>query len=316
MLKIHGLKKKFGNFEALRGLDMEVEEGALYGFVGPNGAGKTTAIKIMAGLLKPDEGSVEICGKDVLRFREEAKDQFGYVPDEFGMYDNLKVREYMEFFASCYGLSGLMGRKRCEELLDQVKLSDRADFFVDSLSRGMKQRLCLARALIHDPGLLILDEPTSGMDPRTRMEFKEMLKELCAEGKTILVSSHILSELSQMCTDIGIIDAGKIVLSGNMAEILQKVNDSNPLLIRICGESRTAIGILKKDPRVQTIAIRDEDIIVNFHGNRQAEAELLYSLIEAGIPVSGFIREQGDLESIFMQITSHDKGKVVLSSEE
>lgn len=222
----------------------------------------------------------------------------------------------MEFFASCYGLSGLMGRKRCEELLDQVKLSDRADFFVDSLSRGMKQRLCLARALIHDPGLLILDEPTSGMDPRTRMEFKEMLKELCAEGKTILVSSHILSELSQMCTDIGIIDAGKIVLSGNMAEILQKVNDSNPLLIRICGESRTAIGILKKDPRVQTIAIRDEDIIVNFHGNRQAEAELLYSLMEAGIPVSGFIREQGDLESIFMQITSHDKGKVVLSSEE
>ena len=316
MLKIHGLKKKFGNFEALRGLDMEVEEGALYGFVGPNGAGKTTAIKIMAGLLKPDEGSVEICGKDTLRFREEAKDQFGYVPDEFGMYDNLKVREYMEFFASCYGLSGLMGRKRCEELLDQVKLSDRADFFVDSLSRGMKQRLCLARALIHDPGLLILDEPTSGMDPRTRMEFKEMLKELCAEGKTILVSSHILSELSQMCTDIGIIDAGKIVLSGNMAEILQKVNDSNPLLIRICGESRTAIGILKKDPRVQTIAIRDEDIIVNFHGNRQAEAELLYSLMEAGIPVSGFIREQGDLESIFMQITSHDKGKVVLSSEE
>ena len=259
---------------------------------------------------------VEICGKDALRFREEAKDQFGYVPDEFGMYDNLKVREYMEFFASCYGLSGLMGRKRCEELLDQVKLSDRADFFVDSLSRGMKQRLCLARALIHDPGLLILDEPTSGMDPRTRMEFKEMLKELCAEGKTILVSSHILSELSQMCTDIGIIDAGKIVLSGNMAEILQKVNDSNPLLIRICGESRTAIGILKKDPRVQTIAIRDEDIIVNFHGNRQAEAELLYSLMEAGIPVSGFIREQGDLESIFMQITSHDKGKVVLSSEE
>ena len=316
MLKIHGLKKKFGNFEALRGLDMEVEEGALYGFVGPNGAGKTTAIKIMAGLLKPDEGSVEICGKDALRFREEAKDQFGYVPDEFGMYDNLKVREYMEFFASCYGLSGLMGRKRCEELLDQVKLSDRADFFVDSLSRGMKQRLCLARALIHDPGLLILDEPTSGMDPRTRMEFKEMLKELCAEGKTILVSSHILSELSQMCADIGIIDAGKIVLSGNMAEILQKVNDSNPLLIRICGESRTAIGILKKDPRVQTIAIRDEDIIVNFHGNRQAEAELLYSLMEAGIPVSGFIREQGDLESIFMQITSHDKGKVVLSSEE
>lgn len=316
MLKIRGLRKVFGNCHALDGLDMDIPDGALYGFVGPNGAGKTTTIRIMTGLLLPDGGSVEIDGIDALNKPYQLKEKIGYVPDHFGVYDNLKVWEYMEFFASCYGLSGLMGRKRCEELLDQVKLSDRADFFVDSLSRGMKQRLCLARALIHDPGLLILDEPTSGMDPRTRMEFKEMLKELCAEGKTILVSSHILSELSQMCTDIGIIDAGKIVLSGNMAEILQKVNDSNPLLIRICGESRTAIGILKKDPRVQTIAIRDEDIIVNFHGNRQAEAELLYSLMEAGIPVSGFIREQGDLESIFMQITSHDKGKVVLSSEE
>ena len=193
MLKIHGLKKKFGNFEALRGLDMEVEEGALYGFVGPNGAGKTTAIKIMAGLLKPDEGSVEICGKDALRFREEAKDQFGYVPDEFGMYDNLKVREYMEFFASCYGLSGLMGRKRCEELLDQVKLSDRADFFVDSLSRGMKQRLCLARALIHDPGLLILDEPITGLDPAAAQDLYKTLSYLnTKEGMAIVMVTHDL----------------------------------------------------------------------------------------------------------------------------
>ena len=316
MIEIEGLKKRFGQSIALDEVSMHVRDGAMYGFVGPNGAGKTTTIRCMMGLLAADGGKLLINGIDMEKEPKKALSQIGYIPDDFGVYDNLKVLEYMEFFASCYGLSGLMGRKRCEELLDQVKLSDRADFFVDSLSRGMKQRLCLARALIHDPGLLILDEPTSGMDPRTRMEFKEMLKELCAEGKTILVSSHILSELSQMCTDIGIIDAGKIVLSGNMAEILQKVNDSNPLLIRICGESRTAIGILKKDPRVQTIAIRDEDIIVNFHGNRQAEAELLYSLMEAGIPVSGFIREQGDLESIFMQITSHDKGKVVLSSEE
>ena len=316
MIEIEGLKKRFGQSIALDEVSMHVRDGAMYGFVGPNGAGKTTTIRCMMGLLAADGGKLLINGIDMEKEPKKALSQIGYIPDDFGVYDNLKVLEYMEFFASCYGLSGLMGRKRCEELLDQVKLSDRADFFVDSLSRGMKQRLCLARALIHDPGLLILDEPTSGMDPRTRMEFKEMLKELCAEGKTILVSSHILSELSQMCTDIGIIDAGKIVLSGNMAEILQKVNDSNPLLIRICGESRTAIGILKKDPRVQTIAIRDEDIIVNFHGNRQAEAELLYSLMEAGIPVSGFIREQGDLESIFMQITSHDKGKVVLSSGE
>lgn len=316
MLKIHGLKKKFRNFQALNGLDMEIEEGALYGFVGPNGAGKTTAIRIITGLLLPDEGTVEIAGRDAIRYREEVKMEFGYVPDEFGMYDNLKVWEYMEFFASCYGMTGLVARSRCTELLEQVRLDDRADAFVDSLSRGMKQRLCLARALIHDPKLLVLDEPTSGMDPRNRMEFKEVLKELCADGKTILVSSHILSELSQMCTDIGIIDAGKIVLSGNMTEILQKVNDSNPLLIKVYDQKETAIRLLREEPAVKTITIREGDIAVRFHGGAKAEAALLRKLVEAGIPVSGFIREQGDLESIFMQITNHDKGKVVLTSEE
>lgn len=316
MLKIHGLKKQFGNFQALNGLDMEVEEGTLYGFVGPNGAGKTTTIRIITGLLFPDEGTVEIAGKDALKYRNEMKDEFGYVPDEFGMYDNLKVSEYMEFFASCYGYSGLVARKRCQELLEQVKLDDRSDAFVDSLSRGMKQKLCLARALIHDPKLLVLDEPTSGMDPRTRMEFKELLKELCAEGKTILVSSHILSELSRMCTDIGIIDAGKIVLSGDMSEILQKVNDSNPLLIKVYERRDEAIRLLREDAGVKTIAIREDDIAVRFHGGHEAEARLLRKLVEGGIPVSGFIREQGDLESIFMQITNHDMGKVVLTSEE
>ena len=316
MLKIHGLKKRFGNFQALNGLEMEIEEGALYGFVGPNGAGKTTAIRIVTGLLLPDEGTVEIAGKDALKYREEVKTEFGYVPDEFGMYDNLKVWEYMEFFASCYGMTGLVARKRCTELLEQVRMDDRADAFVDSLSRGMKQRLCLARALIHDPKLLVLDEPTSGMDPRNRMEFKEVLKELCAEGKTILVSSHILSELSQMCTDIGIIDAGKIVLSGSMWDILQKVNDSNPLRIKVHDRKEEAIRLLRREPEVKTIAIREDDISVQFHGGYEAEAALLKKMIDAGIPVSGFIREQGDLESIFMQITNHEKGKVVLTSEE
>lgn len=316
MLKIRGLKKKFKNFQALDGLDMDIEDGALYGFVGPNGAGKTTAIKIITGLLKPDEGTVEIAGKDALVYRDQVKDEFGFVPDEFGMYDNLKVWEYMEFFASCYGFYGLVARKRCQELLMQMKLEDKSDFFVDSLSRGMKQRLCLARALIHDPSFLVLDEPTSGMDPRTRMEFKEMLRELCAEGKTILISSHILSELSQMCTDIGIIDAGKIVLSGNMAEILQKVNDSNPLLISVCRDQDKALKILRENRQVKTIAIREDDIAVSFHGTKNDEAGLLRELVEGGIPVNGFIREQGDLETIFMQITNHDLEKAVLTVEE
>ena len=304
MLKIQGLKKKFGNFEALSGLDMEVAEGALYGFVGPNGAGKTTAIRIITGLLNADEGSVLIDGKDAFCYRDQVKDLFGYVPDEFGLYDNLKVWEYMDFFASCYGLSGLVARERCTNLLEQVKLADKEDFFVDSLSRGMKQRLCLARAMIHDPKLLILDEPTSGMDPRARVEFKELLKELCAEGKTILVSSHILSELAQMCTDIGIIDAGKIVLSGNMGDILKQVNDSNPIRVQVV------------EPEVRTITVEGNDLVVGFHGGKDAEAMLLAKLVAHNIGICGFWREQGDLESIFMQITDHDMEKVVMTSEE
>lgn len=316
MLEIRGLKKKFKNFEALSGLDMTVEEGALYGFVGPNGAGKTTAIRIITGLLSADEGSITIGGRDAFAYRREIKRQIGYVPDEFGMYDNLKVREYMEFFAGCYGFTGLLARTRCGELLEQLRLSDRADAFVDSLSRGMKQRLCLARAMIHDPGLLILDEPTSGMDPGARMEFKEILREMCAEGKTILVSSHILSELSQMCTDIGIIDSGRIVLSGSMAEIFQKVNDSNPLRIQVCGARGRAIELLRSDPRVQTISIDGEDIVVYFHGDRAAEADLLRILVADGVPVSSFQKEQGDLESVFLQITNHSQEKVVIRSDE
>ncbi|MCI8454511.1 MAG: ABC transporter ATP-binding protein [Lachnospiraceae bacterium] len=316
MLRIRGLKKKFKNFQALNGLDMDVEEGALYGFVGPNGAGKTTAIRVITGLLKPDEGTVEIDGKDAFRFRMEVRDAFGYVPDEFGMYDNLKVGEYMEFFAACYGYTGLVARNRCMQLLRQMKLEDRADAFVDSLSRGMKQRLCLARAMIHEPKLLVLDEPTSGMDPRTRLEFKEVLKELCAEGKTILISSHMLSELSQMCTDIGIIDAGRIVLAGSMSEILQKVNDSNPLHIRVLEGRAQALSFLQGDSRVKTISIQQEDITIQFHGNSRDEAGLLEGLLAAGARVNAFMREQGDLESIFMQITNHDMEKVVMRGEE
>lgn len=316
MLKIQGLKKKFGNFEALSGLDMEVAEGALYGFVGPNGAGKTTAIRIITGLLNADEGSVLIDGKDAFCYRDQVKDLFGYVPDEFGLYDNLKVWEYMDFFASCYGLSDLVARERCTNLLEQVKLADKEDFFVDSLSRGMKQRLCLARAMIHDPKLLILDEPTSGMDPRARVEFKELLKELCAEGKTILVSSHILSELAQMCTDIGIIDAGKIVLSGNMGDILKQVNDSNPIRVQVVENVREAVQFLRAEPEVRTITVEGNDLVVGFHGGKDAEAMLLAKLVAHNIGICGFWREQGDLESIFMQITDHDMEKVVMTSEE
>ncbi len=315
MLEIKDLRKNFGKFHALNGLDIHISQGALYGFVGPNGAGKTTTIKIMTGLLVADGGKVIIDGTAVSGGSHELKLKIGYVPDFFGVYDNLKVYEYMEFFASCYGICGLKARTRYMSLLEQVGLEDKMNFYVDSLSRGMKQRLCLARALIHDPLLLVLDEPASGLDPRTRFEFKEILKELREQGKTIFISSHVLSELSEMCTDIGIIDQGKMVLSGSMDDILRRVNASNPLIISVLGNKERALTILKSRPCVQTIAVKEGDIRVNFIGDEQEEALLLQSLVDAEVPVHGFYREPGSLESLFMQITDHDKEKAVLVHE-
>lgn len=294
---------------------MDIGDGALYGFVGPNGAGKTTTIKIMTGLLEADEGQVLIDGVNVTGGLSQLKLKIGYVPDFFGVYDNLKVSEYMEFFASCYGINGLKARTRYMTLLEQVGLEDKVNFYVDGLSRGMKQRLCLARALIHDPSLLVMDEPTSGLDPRTRFEFKEILKELREQGKTILISSHVLSELSELCTDIGIIDQGKMVLSGSMEAILRRVNTSNPLIISILGSKEKALTILKSQPCVQTISVKEGNIMVQFVGDEEDEAVLLQQLVDAEVMVHGFIREPGSLESLFMQITDHDVEKAVLVHE-
>ena len=311
MLRIENVKKSYGKYRALDGLNMEIKPGALYGFVGPNGAGKTTTIKILAGLLAPDEGRISIDGMDMSTAGQDLKGKIGYVPDHFGVYDNLTVWEYMEFFAACYGIEGLTGRKRCEFLLDQVGLERRRDFYVDGLSRGMKQRLCLARALVHEPKLLILDEPSSGLDPKTRKEFMEMIMEINEQGTTIFISSHVLSELSQVCTDIGIIEQGRIVLGGSMKEILERVDQSNPLLITVYRNAERAMGILRSHSCVRTISIKDNCFAVGFTGDAQDEALLLQQLVDAEVLVNGFTRQQGNLESLFMQITDHKEQPVL-----
>lgn len=316
MIKIEELNKTYGKYQALDGLDLEIKESTLYGFVGQNGAGKTTTIKILAGLLRPDSGSVIIDGINAVKEPSRLKDRIGYVPDSFGVYDNLKVCEYMEFFAACYDMYGLKARKRYTTLLAQVGLEDKLQFYVDGLSRGMKQRLCLARALIHDPPVLIMDEPASGLDPRTRYEFKEILKELREQGKTIIISSHILSELSEMCTDIGIIEQGKMIISGNMEDIVSHVNMSNPLVISIFSNLDKAVNILKSHPCVQNITVKGQDIMLGFRGDKQDEALLLQQLVDADVLINTFMRKQGDLETIFMQITKHEEEKVVLVRED
>ena len=314
MLEIRDLKKNYGKYQVLNGLDMTVPDGSLFGFVGPNGAGKTTTLKIMVGLLEADGGTVSYDG---FSFQEEGWERHvGYVPDFFGVYDNLKVWEYMEFFASCYGLEGLKARKRCSALLEQIGLEDKEEFYVDGLSKGMKQRLCRARALIHDPEVLILDEPMAGLDPRTRFDFRETLKDLSDQGKTIVLSSHVLSELSELCTDVGIIDQGRMALTGSIRDILSQVNSSNPIVITLFGGGTdVALSILKSHPFVHTITVKGREIVVRFSGDEQEEAVLLQRLVDAGLLVSGFTREKGSLESLFMQITDRDEERTVLRYE-
>lgn len=316
MIEIEGLKKRFGQSIALDEVSMHVRDGAMYGFVGPNGAGKTTTIRCMMGLLAADGGKLLINGIDMEKEPKKALSLIGYIPDDFGVYDNLKVLEYMEFFASCYGITGLSARKRSMTLLDQVGLEGKSDFYVDSLSKGMKQRLCLARALVHNPSILIMDEPTVGLDPRTRVEFKEILKDLKDQKKTVFISSHILSELSEVCTDIGIIDEGKVVLEAPIDDILNQINVSRQLVISVSGDQTTALKILRSHPCVETITIRQEDMVVGFTGNRQDEIMLLQQLVDAEVMVYGFARERGSLESVFMQITGHEEERMVLIHED
>ncbi len=318
MVQIDRLCKSYGSFRALDELNLSIEKGELFGFVGPNGAGKTTTMRIISGLLRADSGTVMVGGIDARRDTRHLKEKIGYMPDFFGVYDNLKALEYMEFFASIYGIEGREARKLCLELMDLVNLGDKADSYVDGLSRGMKQRLCLARSLVHNPELLILDEPASGLDPRARFEMKGILRNLSEMGKTIIVSSHILPELAEMCTTIGIIEHGKMMVSGTVNSIMAGVNRQNPLIIRVVGELDTAVRLLKESPMVENLSMSEQELYVSLQKNaleenplqeEEKEAALLTTLIQGGVRISSYTREKGNLESVFMQITEEQEGE-------
>lgn len=303
MLQINGLKKYYGDFKALDGLDFNIDQGQLFGFVGPNGAGKTTTMKIIAGLLKADAGEIKLDGIDILKDLKYLKQSIGYMPDFFGVYDNLKVVEYMEFFASTYGIDRSTTKKRIDELLDLVGLMDKRKEYVDGLSRGMKQRLCLARTMVHEPKLLILDEPASGMEPRARLEMQEILKILVESGTTILISSHILTELAEMCTNIGIIEKGKMLITGTIDEVTSMQWMARPIIMKLAEGTQIAVKLLKSNTLVSNIAIKEKNISFMFNGSEENEADLLTGLITAGVRVSEFKRVESNLETIFLQLT-------------
>ena len=317
MLTLDRLTKKYGDFTALDGLSLEIADGQLHGFVGPNGAGKTTTMRILATLLKPTSGTASVDGTDVLKDAAEARKKIGYMPDFFGVYDSLKCWEYLDFYGRCYHLPSAERKQMTDRLLDLVQLTDKREAFVDSLSRGMKQRLCLARSLIHDPSLLILDEPASGMDPRARADMKTILRTLREMGKTVLISSHILPELSEMCDSLTILDHGKLVFSGSVDALSEKMNGNAPVEIRLqegCGEDAVerAVVCLKELPFVKeirqdgtcTLRTRMEKAQNDDPSEQEArQARILQQLITRGVPVCDCHRAPRNLEKVFMEVT-------------
>ncbi|MBE6008057.1 MAG: ABC transporter ATP-binding protein [Lachnospiraceae bacterium] len=303
MLEIKGLVKRFGSFTAVDGLDMKVEKGSIFGFVGPNGAGKTTTMKIMCGLLKADDGSIFVDRSDLLRKSSDIRERIGYMPDFFGVYDDLKVKEYMDFYEGAYYIPYSERAAITDKLLDMVNLADKKEVYVDSLSRGMKQRLCLARSLVHDPDILVLDEPASGLDPRARMEMKSILKRLSDSGKTIIISSHILPELDQMCSHVGIIEKGRMVAQGTVEEISAVVSGRTVINIVVLDKKDELFKALDLDPLCTDIKLTEMGAEVAFTGGEAQLAHLLGKIVKADIPVVSFDKKKYDLENVFMEVT-------------
>lgn len=303
MLYLSNLVKYYKNFPAVKGINLHVPKGDLFGFVGPNGAGKTTTIRMVSGLLRPTSGDIWINGVNQKQSMDMVKKSIGYVPDFFGVYDNLKVSEYMEFYGSLYGISYRDVQNMTGGLLELVNLSDKVDEYVDSLSRGMKQRLCVARALLHNPELLILDEPSSGLDPRARVEMKELLMNLQSMGKTIIISSHILSELSEMCNSIGIMNHGQIVAAGTIDDILGRGRENARIIIDIKGDTEQAAVRAREFPAAALESVRENQIIISNSGTDEDMNRFIVNLINDGIIVTGFRKEENSLETLFMQLT-------------
>jgi ABC-2 type transport system ATP-binding protein len=310
-----GLTRKYGRTQALSNLNLRIARGSIYGFIGPNGAGKTTTLRLLAGLLEPTSGTIAMMGE---RLRPGGAQQLvGYMPDFFGVYDDLRTWEYLDFFARCYGLSTKERRRSIEELLDLVDLTPQRNAFVQTLSRGMQQRLCLAHALVHNPPVLLLDEPASGLDPRARVELRELLRTLREMGKTILLSSHVLSELAEVCTEIGIIDRGRLIADGTVEDVRSQLQSGARLRIRVLSDIDLARVILAEMqhadgeinvPAIQAVYDDPSDprglIIEAPELDEAHQTRLLAFLVQRGVPVSEFRAQPENLEELFLRITA------------
>jgi len=303
-VETRGLTRRYGKLLAVDGMNLQVPAGALFGLIGPNGAGKTTTLRMLAGLLEPTAGEIVIGGQVANHDWRLLRRQIGYMPDFFGVYEDMLVWEYLDFFGRCYGLPGARRKQVIDELLELVDLADKREAYVQTLSRGMRQRLCLAHALVHDPQVLLLDEPASGLDPRARVEMRELLRELGAMGKTVIVSSHILTELAELCDSVGIIERGRLVASGPVPEITRQVHEGHTLRLRILSDPEAAEAALRGHRGVGTVFVDGDVLETEFLGDDQAAADLLAALVTQGVRVASFGQVTSDLEEIFLRLTS------------
>jgi ABC-2 type transport system ATP-binding protein len=308
IVRTDGLVKRYDRTVAVAGIDLAIDQGEIFGLVGPNGAGKTTTLRMLATLLRPDAGTAEIDGWSVTRNPDEVRRVLGFMPDAFGVYDDMKVWEYLDFFARCYGLPAAGRRRIIGDLLELVDLGDRRDAYVQDLSRGMQQRLCLAHALVHDPRVLLLDEPASGLDPRARLELRELLRELRSMGKTIVISSHILPELEELCTSVAIVDRGQVLAEGRVSDIERRLRFGAVLRVRLLldgDELAAARDRFAAQAGVTSATILvDGTLELGFRGDDAASARLLADAVTAGLPVASFARAASDLEELFLQVTA------------
>jgi ABC-2 type transport system ATP-binding protein len=307
IVETRDLTRRYGKTMALEHLNLEIPEGAIYGFIGPNGAGKTTTMRILTTLLLPSGGQAWVAGHSVVRDYKAVRRLVGFMPDFFGVYDAMKAWEYLDFFAASYRIPASRRSSLVGELLELVGLTHKRDTYVMGLSRGMKQRLSLARTMAHNPPLLVLDEPASGLDPRARVELRELLKELRAMGQTIMISSHILTELAEICTHIGIIEHGQLLASGDVATILKSLQPHHVFEVHLLSDLEEAAGLVQGVPGVLNVRSLPDGsppmLHIDYQGEERGISDLLARLVSGGAAVTHFAGQVSDLEDVFMKVT-------------
>jgi ABC-2 type transport system ATP-binding protein len=303
MIELIDFGKDYGDFTAIQGINLKIEAGEMFGFIGPNGAGKSTTIRFLATLLKASRGEGMVNGHSVTEDPMNVRRSVGYMPDTFGVYDGMKVWEFLDFFAVAYCIPRVQRKQVIADVIELLDLGHKRDDYVNGLSRGMKQRLCLAKTLVHDPPVLILDEPASGLDPRARLEVKALLKELRKMGKTILISSHILTELADCCTSIGIIERGQLLMHGLIEDVYRRIRGNRVVEIKFTANMDVGLSVLRNSPYTRDVVVDDHQAVVELETDDQGVARLLNDLVANQVGIRSFGEREPTLEDVFMLVT-------------